>query len=153
MTDKIEAKVTHRFAASPERVYQALVDPDLARRWNEAWLLHDGGTGALTRFEFDPQQYGRFHVAGHRNGEASDSWGTFLTLEKPTKLRYTWIVDPAEEADPSVVTIIVEPEPDGPGSVVTLYNAMGAEWAEWLPQTERGWQKMLAAVEQVLGQS
>ena len=85
MTDKIEAKVTHRFAASPERVYEALVDPDLARRWNEAWLLHDGGTGALTRFDFDPQQYGRFHVAGHRNGEASDSWGTFLTLEKPTK--------------------------------------------------------------------
>jgi len=150
MSDKIEAKVTHRFAQPPEQVYAALVEPESVRAWQLTWLLRDGATGELTRFEHDPRVGGAYDIAGTRNGEESRSWGRFLALEPPTRLSYSFIVEPEEEEDPSVVTIIIEPEPDGPGSIVTLYNTMDAEWSDWLPQTERAWMHMLQAVDQVL---
>jgi len=150
MTDKIEAKVTHRFRASPERVFDAFVDPDLARRWQAAWLRRNGQSAALTRTEIDPQVGGRFMLADERNGEEARHWGKFIALERPTKIAFSWVVDESEEDDPSIVNLIIEPEPNGPGSVVTLYNTMDAQWEEWLPQTERGWMAMLGGIEDVI---
>ena len=49
-----------------------------------------------------------------------------------------------------MVTIIIEPEPDGTGSIVTLYNTMDAEWAEYVPQTEKAWRSMLMGIEEIL---
>ena len=150
MPEKIEAKVTHRFPFPPERVYAAFTDPTLARLWQEAWLNHHGGDGEITLFSYDPQVGGHYRVEGLRDGQASQSWGRFLALERPTKISYSFIVDPAEEDDPSIVTLIIEPEPDGNGAIVTLYNEMDAEWADWLPQTERAWLNMLAAIDTIL---
>ena len=95
-------------------------------------------------------EHQRESVEGERDGQASQSWGTFLALDRPTKIRYSFIVAPAEEDDPSIVTLIIEPEPDGNGAIVTLYNEMGAEWTDWLPQTERAWLNMLEAIDTTL---
>ncbi len=150
MTEKLEAKVTHRFAASPERVYDAFVNPEIVRAWQESWARLSGTRGKITACEIDPRVGGKFLFADMRDGEEARHWGTFLELERPTKVSFTWIVDPSEEADPSVVTVIIEPEPDGAGSIVTLYNTMDAEWAEYLPQTEKAWRSMLMGIEDAL---
>jgi len=150
MPEKIEAKVTHRFAFPPERVYDTIMDPGLARIWQEAWLNHHGGDGEITLFSYDPQLGGHYRVSGTRGGQKSDSRGTFLALERPTKVSFTFIVDPGEEDDPPIVTLIIEPEPDGNGAIVTLYNEMSADWADWLPQTERAWLNMLEAIDTTL---
>ena len=55
-----------------------------------------------------------------------------------------------DEDDPSLVTIIIEPEPDGPGAVVTLYHEMDAQWADAIEQTERGWIAMLMGIDAML---
>ncbi|MHA6300128.1 SRPBCC family protein [Devosia sp. CAU 1758] len=150
MPEKIEAKVTHRFPAPPDRVFDAFVDPALVRLWQEAWLNHHGGKGEITGFSYDPQMGGQYRIEGVRDGEQSQSWGTFLALDRPTRVSYTFLVDQSEEDDPSLVTIIIEPEPGGNGAIVTLYNEMGAEWADWLPQTERAWMNMLDAIDMTL---
>jgi uncharacterized protein YndB with AHSA1/START domain len=147
MPERIEAKVTHHFAASPERVYDAMTDPEQVRRWQRAWLIQGGLPGVVTHCEIDPQVGGKFLYADMRDGDEARHWGTFLALERPIKIAHTWIVDESEEDDPSVVTIIIEPAPVGNGTTVTLYNEMDAQWADYRERTERGWMAMLTAVD------
>jgi len=150
MSDRIEAKVTHRFRANPEQVFDAFVDPALAERWQAAWLKRSGLVARPTRSEIDPRVGGRFILADEREGGEARHWGTFLALDRPTRISFSWIVDESEEDDPGVVSMIIEPEPDGPGSVVTLYNTMDAQWEDWLPQTEKGWIALLGGIEDVI---
>jgi len=150
MPEKIETKVTHHFAASPERVYDAMTDPEKVRLWQRAWLVESGLPGEITHCEIDPRVGGTFLYAGLRNGREARHWGTFLELDRPTKIVHTWIVDKSEEDDPSLVTIIIEPAPDGDGSTVTLYNEMDAQWADYREGTEKGWLAMLAAIDGLL---
>ncbi len=147
---KIEAKVTHRFAASPERVYDAVLDLGKVRLWQQGWLQQAGLAGEITACELDPVVGGKFLFADRRDGEEARHWGEFLELDRPRKIGFTWIVDENEADDPSVVTLIIEPEPDGPGSVVTLYNTMDAKWEPYRARTEEGWQRMLWAIDGVL---
>ncbi|MCR6671210.1 SRPBCC domain-containing protein [Devosia ginsengisoli] len=150
MSDTVEAKVTHRFAASPERVYDTFLDPDRVRDWQAAWLRHGGMGGDVTASELNPIVGGTFLFADKREDGEARHWGMFLDLERPTRIAFTWIVDESEEDDPSEVTLIIEPEPDGPGAIATLYHAMDAQWADYVPQTEKGWQAMLEGLDSVL---
>ena len=150
MSDKIEAKVTHRFAASPERVYDTFLDPQKVRLWQQAWLRQSGLTGAIIACEIDPVVGGAFVFADRREDGEARHWGTFKSLHRPGKIAFTWITDASEQDDPSLVTLIIEPEPDGPGAVVTLYHEMDARWADWVEQTEKAWITMLMAIDAVL---
>ncbi|WP_332698991.1 SRPBCC family protein [Devosia sp.] len=150
MPDRIEAKVTHRFKASPERVYDTFLDPDQVAHWQAAWLRHGGMGGDVTASELDPTVGGAFLFADKREDGEARHWGIFLHLHRPTKIAFTWIVDESEEDDPSEVTIIIEPELDGPGAIATLYHTMDAQWADYVPQTEKGWRAMLEGIETVL---
>ena len=150
MPDKIEAKVTHRFAVSPERVYDTVLDPAQVPHWQAAWLRGGGMGGDVTASELDPTVGGAFLFSDKREDGEARHWGRFLDLHRPTKIAFTWIVDESEEDDPSEVCLIIEPEPDGEGSVVTLYHTMDAQWADALPQTEKGWRAMLEGIETVL---
>ena len=150
MYDTIEAKVTHRFRASPERVFDAFVDPVLARRWQAAWLRRNGESGNMTEVELDPRVGGRLILGdGHHSAHARH-WGKFMALERPTKIAFSWMTSNEEVDDPDMVNLIIEPEPDGPGSVVTLYNTLHAEDEEGLAETERGWMAMLGGIEDVI---
>jgi Uncharacterized conserved protein len=153
MTEKIEAKVTHRFPAAPERVYDAFLDPAMAWRWSRAWLRQAGRDGDVTACEIDPEVGGKFLFADRRGEAEARHRGTFLELERPTKIGFTWIVDSADQDDPAIVTLIVEPEPDGPGSIVTLYDTMDARRADEIAETEKGWIAMLQGLDEVLRQS
>jgi uncharacterized protein YndB with AHSA1/START domain len=152
MQHKLEAKVTHRFAAPPESVFGAFVEPEQVRRWQEAWLSQRCDNGKITAFSYDPQVQGRFAIETLEDGRTLQNWGTFLALDRPTRIRHTHITDIAEKNDPAVVTIIIEPEPEGPGSIVTLYDDLDQSQAGALPQTERGWRHMLEAIDAILAQ-
>jgi uncharacterized protein YndB with AHSA1/START domain len=76
-------------------------------------------------------------------------WGRYLELDRPRTIRFTWIVDESGEADPSVVTLSIEPQADG--CVATIVHEMDAKWIEFVSQTEGGWSRMLQAVDQLLG--
>lgn len=150
MSAKFEAKVTHHFAADPERVFDALTDPGTVPLWLRVWLEKSGTGGELLRCEIDPREGGSFFYSDRRGEEETRSWGTFSTLHRPTRIVHSWITEESEEEDPSIVTIIIEPAPDHDGSTVTLYHEMDAQWEAHRESAERAWMAMLASVDEVI---
>jgi len=140
---KVFAKVTHRCEATAEQMYDAWLRPDVARVWMAASLQSHGLPGDIRNVEIDARVGGRFLFTDVRPDGEARHWGTYLELERPHRIVFTWIVDESEEADPSKVTLTFEP--DGDGCIATLVHEMDAAWAEWVSKTEDGWLRMLTA--------
>lgn len=149
MSSKIEARVTHHFKAAPERVFDAWLNPAQVRVWMAAALKSFGLAGEICRVEIDARIGGTFFFSDMRDGAEAKHWGTYLELDRPRKIVFTWIVDASEEANPSTVTLTIQPEPEG--CVATIVHEMDAKWIEFVSRTESGWARMLQQVEHALG--
>jgi uncharacterized protein YndB with AHSA1/START domain len=94
-------------AASPETVWQFLVDPEKATRWM-------GQTAA-----FDPRPGGLYRVAVIPGHTAS---GEFVELDPPHRLVLTWGWEPGEEGPnpvaPGSTTIEIELARNGTGTTL-----------------------------------
>jgi len=140
------AKVTHRFAASPARVYDAWLEPAKLRSWMSAALKNMGVSGEMMRVEVDARVGGKFFFSDMREAGEAKHWGTYRVLDRPHKIEFTWMVDARDENDPSVVTITIEP--DGTGSFVTIVHAK--IFASYVEKVEMGWSNMLGAIDAML---
>ncbi|MPZ39581.1 MAG: SRPBCC domain-containing protein [Rhizobiales bacterium] len=140
------AKVSHRFSAAPERVYDAWLDPSKLRIWMKAALMEMGLSGDIRRIEVDARVGGTFFFSDIRDAGEAKHWGTYRVLDRPRKIEFTWIVDESQNDEPSVVTITIEP--DGTGSIVTI--AHEKIWASYVERTEMGWSRMLRAIDAML---
>jgi uncharacterized protein YndB with AHSA1/START domain len=146
--EKVKARVSHRFTAAPERVYDAWLDPAKLRVWMSAALREMGLSGEMKRVEIDARVGGKFFFSDMREAGEAKHWGTYRVLDRPHKIEFTFIVDGSEGSDPSVVTITIEP--DGTGCVVTIEHEMAAEWASYVERVEMGWSRMLRAIDAML---
>ena len=144
MQKTVQAKVTQRFGALPERVFDAWIDPTQVRVWMALALQEMGITGEIQDLEISPHVGGRFLFSDLRNGFLAKHWGTYLEINRPNRLVFTWIVDASEEANPSKVTIDIAPENDG--CVAILSHEMDTKWMEYVSRTEQGWARMLRAI-------
>jgi uncharacterized protein YndB with AHSA1/START domain len=94
-------------AASPEMVWEFLVDPDKATRWM-------GQTAFL-----DPRPGGVYRVGVIPGHTAS---GEFVELDPPRRLVHTWGWEPGEDGPnrvpPGSTTVEIELEPTGAGTVL-----------------------------------
>lgn len=145
----VEARVTHRFKASPERVFDAWLDPAIARKWMS--LPFDGETADLRQLEIDARVGGRFTFSDMREDGEAVHWGTYLVIERPKRLVFTWFTSEEEEQEAnSVVELTIER--DGGGCIATMIHTMDAKWAEWIAQTQKGWGSMLDQIDQMLAQ-
>ena len=149
MTGKVEARIVHRCAASSERVFDAWLEPKTVETWMRKALQKMGLSGDVRRIEIAPEVGGKFTFSDVRSEGEAVHWGTYLEIEKPHKLVFTWFTSEKNEAeDISVVTLTVEP--DGDGCIATIIHEMEPKWAEFIPQTEQGWRLMLEQVDQLL---
>jgi len=147
MTEELaSARVSHRFTASPERVYDAWLDPAKLRAWMSAALKEMGLSGEIRRVEVDARVGGKFFFSDMRNAGEARHWGTYLALDRPRTIVFTWITDASQEADPSQVTITIEP--DGAGCVVTIVHEK--IWKSYVEKVESGWSRMLRAIDTLL---
>src|SRR5262249_39504198 len=69
--DRVTVRVTHRFTASPERVFDAWLDPAKAAKF-----LFATPTGRMVRAEIDPRVGGTFAFVDRRDGEDVEHTGT-----------------------------------------------------------------------------
>ena len=95
--------VKHRFTASAERVYDAWLDPEKARKF-----LYATATGEIVRCEVDARVGGKYVIVDRRNGEDVLHEGTYLELERPRRIVFTVRV-PKYSPDEDRVTIDIKP--------------------------------------------
>lgn len=144
-TPKTQIRVTHRFAASPERVFDAWLDPKTARRF-----LFATPKGETVVCEIDARVGGRFDLTERRpemgpNGAEVRHVGEYLEIDRPRRLVFTFAV---MQFDPTATRVEIDITPNGAGCDLTLtHSDVGEAWAEG---TKDGWAKILASLEPAL---
>jgi uncharacterized protein YndB with AHSA1/START domain len=134
----IRLSVTRRFDASPERVFDAWLDPAKARRF----LFATPG-GAMVRVEIDARVGGRFCIVERRGEVDAEHHGIYLEIDRPRRLVFTFGPE-KEAAEPARVTVDITPA--GAGCVLTLTHEMSAAWAEYADRTREGWTSIVAGL-------
>jgi uncharacterized protein YndB with AHSA1/START domain len=144
-TGLVEASVSHRFTASAERVFDAWLDPAMVRIWSQQPFPGLGHMD-VRRVEIDPRVGGRFTFSDMRAEGEAVHWGYYQEIDRPRRLVFTWFTSEEEERTAtSVVTLSITPLAEG-GCEATIVHRMDAQWAEYIPQTEKGWGGMLGQI-------
>ena len=149
-SDSFAVRVTHTFDFPPERVFDAWLDPQKIRAWSELSLSASGLLADVRRVKVDARVGGRFTFSDMRPEGEAIHWGTYLVIDRPRRLVFTWFTSEEEEQENnSTVTITFEPA--GRGCTVTLVHEMDRKWADYGKQVEKGWGTMLAQIGVLLG--
>jgi uncharacterized protein YndB with AHSA1/START domain len=80
-------RVTHRFKAARERVFDAWLDPNIAGKF-----LFATPTGTTVRVDIDARIGGRFAIVDRRDGEDIEHTGVYLEIDRPTRLVFAFSV-------------------------------------------------------------
>jgi len=135
-------RATHRYDASPERVFDAWLNPKVAGKF-----LFATPTGTMIRAETDPRVGGGFTFTDRRPDMGDvEHVGTYLEIDRPRRLVFDFAV-PAYE--PTRTKITLEFAPDGAGCLLTLIHE--GVFEEYVKQTEGGWSMILAGLARALG--
>jgi uncharacterized protein YndB with AHSA1/START domain len=141
-SNPIPVRVTHRFAASAERVYDAFLDPAKASKF-----LFATGTGHVVRCDIDPRVGGAFSIVDRRAGKDVAHTGTFLELERPRRIVFTFSV---EEYGTATDRVTIEIAPLRRGCELTLTHEMAGEYAPFERRTREGWAAILDTAGELL---
>ena len=135
-------RVSRRLSVSPERAFDAWLDPSVARRW-----LFATPDGEIVRCDIDGRPGGGFVITDRRDGEDVEHVGTYVEIDRPRRLTFTFGVPKYSSAESTVEVTVAA---DEAGAEVTIENRdVPGEWRE---QTEQGWRELLEKLEQVAGQ-
>jgi uncharacterized protein YndB with AHSA1/START domain len=134
-----DVRVTHRFSTTPERVFDAWLDPEKARQFFFATL-----TGQMVRAEIDARVGGKFVMVDRRDGEDVEHTGEYLEIDRPRRLVFTFAVP---KYSPNIDRVTIEIVPLETGCELTLTQEMKPEFAEYKSRTEKGWKTILEALD------
>jgi len=131
-------RVTRRFAAPREQVFDAWTDEDVLRRW---WA---GGPDWETPLaEADARPGGAYRLQMRTpEGDVHSVGGEYTEVRKPERLAYTWQWEGMEEVSHVVVDFLE----DGGGTEVVIVHSGLADPA-WREQHVQGWNAVLDSLE------
>lgn len=138
--DRFEIAVSRRVAASPERVFDAWLDPVLAAKW-----LFKTPNGDMIKAEIDPVVGGEFCLTERREDEDVEHYGEFIELERPTRIVFDFSVNQSETS-----RVAVDILPVGDGSELRVTHTMHPRWASFAERSKKGWEMMLEGLEGVV---
>ncbi|HWF37322.1 MAG TPA: SRPBCC domain-containing protein [Candidatus Acidoferrales bacterium] len=131
-----------QIAAPPEKVFQALVDPQQVVKW---W--GQIGIYRCTEFQVDLRACGKWRSGGTGpDGRAFDVRGEILEADPPRLLVYSWVSSWTGDAK---TTVRWELQANGQGTLVTVRHSGFAAHPE-LAQRYRGWPRMLGWLQALL---
>ncbi len=130
--NRVTLRVSKRFNASAERVFDAWLDPAKAGKW-----LFATPTGEMVRVEIDARVGGSFTIV-RRDGEEVEHVGEYLEIDRPRRLVFTFGV-PKFSKEMTKVTIDIVPQGDGCALTLTHENVL----PDWAGRTEQGWGMIL----------
>ena len=146
-------RVQRAFDCTAEAIYDAWLDPRLARQF---WFATPP-RGQVIRCDIEPGVNGRFTIVDRRPLEADPSRhidvehsGRFLQLDRPRRIAFTFGLPRFQSHETAVILDI---EPQGDGCLLTLRHDMGPadeETREMLEHAEEGWSTVLANLERAL---
>lgn len=138
----IVVHVSRRYDFPPERVFDAWLDPDKARRF-----LFATSTGQMLRAEIEPRVGGTFNFTDRRDGVDVEHIGEYLEIDRPRRLVFTFHTERGS-TDLSRVTVAIAPL--GSGCELTLTHEIDPKWAQYKDRTQAGWTMILEALGQAL---
>ncbi|WP_262690845.1 SRPBCC family protein [Kordiimonas aestuarii] len=133
------AHVRHRFDASAEDVFDAWLNPDILARWmfNPAIRNEE-----VIKIEIQPRKGGSFRFVIKREGQTHEYEGTYLDIQRPTQLVFTW-VSKTEPRD-SLVSVTITPRPKG--CDLNLVHELGETADELVALVATRWQAEFGAL-------
>ena len=140
--NSVFVRVTHRFDASAERVYDAFLDPNRASRF-----MFATATGQIVRCDIDARIGGTFTIVDRRGGEDVVHAGKYVTLDRPRRIVFTLSIE-KYSTDSDTVTIDITPM--SKGCELTLTQAMKAEYEAFRGGAQAGWTEILDVAAEVL---
>lgn len=143
VTAKIKAIVTRRFKATPERVFDAWLDPSKINGFMFGANLRDE---EVLRIAVDARVGGRFSFVVRRQGQEIDHIGEYLEIERPRRLVFTW----GAAQDGSSSRVLIDIAPLEQGCELTLTHELDPAWAGFVDEARESWAKMIDALSKVL---
>lgn len=135
-------RVTHRFTASPERVFDAWLDPARAGKW-----LFATPTGEMVRVEIDPRVGGSYCFVDQRDGEDVEHTGEYLEIDRPRRIVFTLAVEKyAQDVDRVIVDVV----PLDSGCELAITHEINPKWLEYADRIEEGWTGILDRLDETL---
>lgn len=145
MSSKPTAVAIQTFLVSPARVYDAILEPDMISRFMFGPLLRNE---EILHIRNEPRIGGKFSYKVRRGEHAIDHVGTFLEVDRPRRIVFTWSVAGESDEDGSVVSIDISPTDEG--CSVRFSHEMPPEWADFIDRSRDAWKKMLSVLATLL---
>lgn len=133
-----EVRVTRRFAAPAEAVFDSWLDERTAGEW-----LFATPDGDMARVEIDARVGGRFEIVERRGGEEVLHTGAYESLERPTRLVFTLQL-PLYSPNSERVSVEIVPAEEGCG--LSLVQTVAPDAPASPEQIERGWTTIIGAL-------
>jgi uncharacterized protein YndB with AHSA1/START domain len=132
--------ITRRFQEPAERIFDAWLDPAVARRW-----LFATPSGLIVDCRIEPRVGGGFTIVDRRDGEDVAHTGEYLEIDRPSRLVFSFAVPKYSSA---ISRVGVDIAPVAGGCVLTLTNdGVPAEYADGARQ---GWTDLMVRLEKTL---
>jgi uncharacterized protein YndB with AHSA1/START domain len=146
VSQPVHAIVLRRFPVSPERIFDACLDPQWVGRWMFGPNVRDE---QIVRLTLDARVGGKFSFVVERVGAQVDHVGEYLEIDRPRLLVFTWATRDAS-ADRS--RVIIEIAPHEAGCEVKLTHVMGEQWSAFVDRAASTWSRMLDALERAIAE-
>jgi uncharacterized protein YndB with AHSA1/START domain len=141
LMNKITFKFSRHINATPECVFDTLLDPEKAKNF-----MFASPSGESVSASIDARVGGSFLFVDKSNDGGAHT-GTFLEIERPHRIVLTLIF---KKISDDVTKLTVDISPEYEGSTLSFYHEVPANWAEHKACLEEGWEDVFNRLEKTI---